>query len=452
MTKIFTGKDLIAWGIPPGPYYKDAIRYANIAAETGQDPEIAARSAIPEPPESIPLNRVGSVPINMLIDGDTQAELDNIAAVRRTLEVIARVPTVIGLAAMPDACPAGPVGTIPVGGVAVCRDAIHPGFHSADICCSVYASYLSSVNPRKVLDLAMELTHFGGGGRKERLPAPYDIIKKFKDNVFLRGLEDVAHHHFGTQGDGNHFFYVGRDREERPTIVTHHGSRKLGAMLYKRGMEAAIEYTKPRCPDIDSFNSWLSMDTEEGAEYWDALQIVREWTKENHAIIHTMVARAAGADIEWTHWNEHNFVFHRGGLRYYHGKGATPSWGYHADDSIGLVLIPLNMAEPILVIPCGNSVNSDSFGFAPHGAGRNFGRMAHIRSLGDVDVAARVAEETKGLYVRFWTGDPDLSELPSAYKNAASVISQMEKYDMASSHDKIYPVGCIMAGNWKKGD
>jgi hypothetical protein len=38
---------------------------------------------------------------------------------------------------MPDACPTGPEGQIPVGGVVVAKNAIHPGFHSADICCSV---------------------------------------------------------------------------------------------------------------------------------------------------------------------------------------------------------------------------------------------------------------------------------------------------------------------------
>ena len=36
--------------------------------------------------------------------------------------------------------------------------------------------------------------------------------------------------HFGTQGDGNHFFFVGRIASTGETaLVTHHGSRKPGA-------------------------------------------------------------------------------------------------------------------------------------------------------------------------------------------------------------------------------
>ena len=53
------------------------------------------------------------------------------------MQTLMKTPTIVDGAIMPDACPAGPNGTIPVGGVAVAKNAIHPGMHSADICCSV---------------------------------------------------------------------------------------------------------------------------------------------------------------------------------------------------------------------------------------------------------------------------------------------------------------------------
>jgi hypothetical protein len=65
---------------------------------------------------------------------------------------------------MPDACPAGPPGTIPVGGV-VASEAIHPGMHSADICCSMAISVLSGVRLADLLDAVQAVTHFGPGGR-----------------------------------------------------------------------------------------------------------------------------------------------------------------------------------------------------------------------------------------------------------------------------------------------
>ena len=38
-------------------------------------------------------------------------------------------------------------------------------------------------------------------------------------------------------------------------------------------------------------------DTGDGAAYWDALQLIRAWTKENHFAIHDLVAEALGASV-----------------------------------------------------------------------------------------------------------------------------------------------------------
>ena len=54
---------------------------------------------------------------------------------------------------------------IPVGGVAAAKDAIHPGMHSADICCSMAVTIFADAAPTAILDAGMRLSHFGGGGR-----------------------------------------------------------------------------------------------------------------------------------------------------------------------------------------------------------------------------------------------------------------------------------------------
>ena len=58
-------------------------------------------------------------------------------------------------------------------------------------------------------------------------------------------------------------------------------------------------------------------------------------------------------------------------------------------------------------------------------------------------------EETAGLDVRFYSGHIDISELPSAYKNAKSVRQQMEYFNLGTVEDEIIPYGCIMAGDWQ---
>ena len=62
-------------------------------------------------------------------------------------------------------------------------------------------------------------------------------------------LRETHIEHHGTQGDGNHFFYVGRMASSGAiALVTHHGSRKPGAMLYKAGMERAEQTRRTLSP------------------------------------------------------------------------------------------------------------------------------------------------------------------------------------------------------------
>jgi tRNA-splicing ligase RtcB len=104
------------------------------------------------------------------------------------------------------------------------------------------------------------------------------------------------------------------------------------------------------------------------------------------------------------------------------------------------------MREPILITRGRDAENG--LGFAPHGAGRNFSRSTYLRRHAGVSEAELVAEETRGIDARFFCGIPDVSELPGAYKNAATMRRQIEAYGLAEVVDTIEPYGCIMAGDW----
>lgn len=120
----------------------------------------------------------------------------------------------------------------------VARNAIHPGMHSADICCSVMITGLGDTDPKAVLDAAQSVTHFGPGGRPQgkRFTISLKLPNAFRENPFLDNPKSLhmAQEHMGTQGNGNHFLFVDRSRKtDRMAIVTHHGSRGPGAVLYK---------------------------------------------------------------------------------------------------------------------------------------------------------------------------------------------------------------------------
>lgn len=447
-----TGDTLKDWGHRPGKHFPDLLARANAMRTEGfglvKIRDTLAPEIVPEPPQ-MALRAPGTVPFHENIQAQDADEADNIAKVRETMTELMRLPTIEAGAVMPDACPAGPVGTIPVGGVVAARNAIHPGMHSADICCSVMMTDLGDADPKAVLDAAQSVTHFGPGGRAQgrRFTVSMDLMDRFRANPMLNNPKSLrmAQEHMGTQGDGNHFLFVGRSRKTgRTAMVTHHGSRGPGAVLYKTGMAVAETFRRKIAKGTPKGNAWIPADSPEGETYWQALQIIRKWTKANHNAIHQATVEAARAQPGDRFWNEHNFVFKRGDL-YYHGKGATPAWGDYAADATGLTLIPLNMSEPVLVVRGKDAAHG--LGFSPHGAGRNYSRSEHKRRMGSMTPAQCLAAETAGLDIRFHAGGVDASELPSSYKSAAAVVDQIKAYDLAEIHDYIDPYGCIMAGD-----
>lgn len=450
MEKItITGKTLIDLGLRPGRWFQEAIAYIN-ENQLPQAEMMAYLEQFRLPEEIKPFSTPQDFSIN--IKAETELEEGNVNKVLETMNALMKTPTLVGGAVMPDACPTSKVGTIPVGGVAVAKNAIHPGMHSADICCSVMLTNLGFADPKEVLDKAQESTHFGPGGRArgQQFSLPQELLAEFEANEFLHSQRAIstAQEHLGTQGDGNHFLFVGKSKKTGETmLVTHHGSRAPGAQLYKKGMEVAEGFRKILSPETLTQNAWIPYNTVEGKEYWSALQTIRKWTKLNHEVIHNLVAEGLELEVKDRYWNEHNFVFKKGDL-FYHAKGATPLDPAFMPDITGPRLIPLNMSEPVLIVE--GETNENNLGFAPHGAGRNTSRTAHKKTKADKTIEEVFNEETTGLDVRFYSKEIDISELPSAYKNAQTVREQMEEYNLGTVIDEVMPYGCIMAGDVQK--
>lgn len=441
------GNTLIDLGFIPGKWFKRAIEHINENQLEGEE-----MMNYLEQFRRDPLLELHPTPIafSKNIKADNDVEQENIDSVIRNMNIVMKTPTVVDGAIMPDACPTG-AGTIPVGGVVVTKNAIHPGMHSADICCSVMLTDFGKIEPKEILDAAYSVTHFGPGGRdrNNQFRFPTDLLEAFEGNKMLndKDMIQMARKHLGTQGDGNHFLFVGKSAKTGNTMmITHHGSRGVGAKLFKRAMKIAERFRRELSPKTLKQNAWIPYETEEGQEYWKALQVIRKWTKQNHICIHNATVEKAGATVENRFWNEHNFVFKDGDL-FYHAKGATPLDPKFMPDITGPRLIPLNMAEPVLIVE--GETSATNLGFAPHGAGRNTSRSNHRKSKGEKPITEIFAEETQGLDVRFFSNEIDITELPSAYKNAAAVRSQMDEFGLGKVIDEVMPYGSIMAGDFK---
>ncbi len=495
-----TGQDLVDAGWQPGPKFPALLAAAAAYEERGiHDPaylmKLLERDFGKEDPKLRP--RDEALPFSEAIAATCALDEKNIAGVRRYMEQLMRTPVIEAGAVMPDACPAGSAeATIPVGGAIAVKNAILPAAHSADICCSMFATvFQCESTTAKMLDALMDSTRFGFGGRREEDRVDHPVLyEPVWSNPFLSGLEEHAARHLADQGDGNHFAYLGKLRVTSAaidslaaaghdeiarglrdaaggaiaatdgvtyyTLVTHHGSRGLGAQLYKRGHKAALRETARIATGIPPAAAWLDVRTETGADYWEALQYVGRWTKANHESIHARFLDRAGAREVTKFGNEHNFVWKRGDT-FLHGKGATPAWRDESGRPL-LGLIPLNMAAPILVT-LGRD-NEEFLSFAPHGAGRNQSRTATLRDFrkanGETDdraVAKAIGEATQGLDIRWYYGKGDLSESPVGYKPAAQVRSQIEHFSLADIVAEVTPLGCIMAGDggpqpWRRQD
>ena len=477
------GNTLKEWGWPPGPAFKQALEQARALEAEGLTPDAIRAQLAPElEAQTTFLERGAPEParLGIAMEVESDDERANLEKVRAQMLGMTTIPVVERAAILPDACPTGEgEAAITVGGAVAVRDAIIPAAHSADICCSMYCSFFPAAEHTAghMLDRLRESTRFGIGGRQPHEQIVHPVLEeKVWRNPFLSQLEPVAKAHLGDQGDGNHFAFIGTLRlstEERAAwieagygewmaalqeestyhaLVTHHGSRALGAQVYKRGLHAAVAATKRVAHDIPSSAAWLDAESDAGRDYWEALQYVARWTRANHEVIHAGFLRRVGlTGPALAFGNEHNFVWRRSDGLYYHGKGATPAWS-GADGRPLPGLIPLNMASPILL--CLGAGNEDFLGFAPHGAGRNISRTALRKRFqtkgGKPDhnrIAGAIAEATKGIDVRWWYDRADLSETPMGYKNAEAITAQIDRFRLGKVCGRIEPLGCIMAGD-----
>ncbi len=479
MSMEIKARDLVAAGWQEGRRLGAALRRARDLEASGLTRSAVLVALESEHPKQVPLllPRAEPAPLAEAIEAETPQEASNVALARARMLELLQVPVVKRGVIMPDACPSGHArATIPVGGAIEVENAIIPGAHSADICCSMFATFLPDNHPvGEMMDQLHKTTHFGAGGRPRGQQMTSAVLEEpVWDNPFLSGLRSRAQDFLGTQGDGNHFAYVGRiqfTETQRAALesagytelsewivrrdgafnvlVTHHGSRGLGADLYKRGQIAARAWCDENAKDIPDAAVWLPGDAPEGRAYWDALQYVGRWTRENHALIHDAVLRRLGQRALVQIGNEHNFVWKRGDA-FFHGKGATPAWRDETGRPL-LGLIPLNMAREILIVL--GSDQNDYLSFCPHGAGRNLSRTAMLAPYKDADgeldparVQRVLAETTAGLDIRWFGGAPDLSESPLGYKDATKVKAQIARFGLASVVGEIQPQGCIMAG------
>ncbi len=364
-----------------------------------------------------------------------------------------KLPCAVGAALMPDAH----VGYgLPIGGVLACEGAVVPYAVGVDIACrmklSVFDMPASALTTRREhLMCALERGTRFGVGCEHQPPQHHDVLDAdWEVTRITREKKDTAWRQLGTSGSGNHFVefglltlgepdvQLGLDAGEYLALLSHSGSRGAGAAVCSTYSQIAQRNLHPAYKEFGQL-AWLALDSQAGAEYWAAMNLMGDYAAANHAVIHRIVAHLAGARVIAGVENHHNFAwkeFHGGREVVVHRKGATPA-------AVGeLGVIPGSMGDPAFVV-CGKG-NPESLASASHGAGRRMSRRQANDTYRFSNVRRELAEQ--GITVLSAGSD----EVPGVYKDIRQVMAaQQDLVDVVAQFD---PKIVKMCGDGSKAE
>ena len=349
----------------------------------------------------------------------------------RQMETAVSLPISVAGALMPDAHQGY---GLPIGGVlATEADKIIPYAVGVDIACRMCLSVFDvradifKREPHLLKRSLVENTKFGiGGETRDKMDSSVIDRPEWAATKTIRDLKDKAYRQLGTSGTGNHFVEWGLLEITQTdsllnlplgtylALLSHSGSRGFGANVASYYSKLAMQTTK--LPREAAHLAWLDLNTEEGQEYWIAMNLAGEYASANHHEIHAKMAKAIAEKPLAMVENHHNFAWkeqYQNREVLVHRKGATPA----GTNDLGI--IPGSMTAPgFLVRGLGNEAAINS---ASHGAGRLMSRTAALNAI--TRNALNRAIEEAGIQLI----GGDLDEAPMVYKDINNVINAQKE-------------------------
>ena len=223
----------------------------------------------------------------------------------------------------------------------------------------------------------------------------------------------------GSLGSGNHFIEVSTDELDRVWLFLHSGSRGVGNKIASRHIAIARKRAEKERLDLpDRDLAWLDEGTPEFARYIDELHWAQRFALLNREEMMDRVADCLARHMRADETPElerinahHNFTQkerHDGVDLWVSRKGAIQAKKGQAG------LIPGSMGTASYVVAgLGNELALES---APHGAGREYSRVAARRTF----TRAHLEESMAGIEWRHT--DAFLDEIPAAYKPVETIM------------------------------
>lgn len=468
-------------GIPHGPVMKIAQRglaAASAAGKSKSEIRTLIRNVVADPTAYTADPFFGELAARLLaspskaaafVPRDTPAswqtwgtglETEAVNQMRRACDL----PVAVIGALMPDAH----VGYgLPIGGVLATRNAVIPYAVGVDIACRMRltvldlpASTVETEHGRTRLAAAIERQTRFGVGASFKTPHQHDVLDAdWRVSPITQHNKDRARNQLGTSGSGNHFVEFGMltvpveqasrllsnpveqasrllSDSDAPSLnsgsnfslppgtylalLSHSGSRGTGASVCDHYSKLAMSLHTDLPKEL-KYLAWLDLDSEPGAEYWAAMNLMGFYAAANHEVIHREILRDLGSEAIAMVENHHNFAWkeiHDAGdglgpqELIVHRKGATPA-------GAGVLgVIPGSMATPGFVVR--GKGQPPSLNSASHGAGRAMSRTAARSTFAWGNVKRELAE--KGVTVM----SAGIDEVPGVYKDIHAVMAAQQ--------------------------
>ncbi|HYO10621.1 MAG TPA: RtcB family protein [Tepidisphaeraceae bacterium] len=448
-----TGKDLIKHGFKPGPALGLALKLLpQVRKQLGKRVIEDDLRAIAREPNAYKQHTHWKMLAEALIDESArqQAYVERPepapyrvwgegleAGALDQMKNSVRLPVAVQGALMPDAHQGY---GLPIGGVLATENAVIPYAVGVDIACrmrlSVYdvpVTEMKRLHDRLVNALRRETVFGTGAGFRK--PLEHAVLDEdWSVTPVTQRVFDKARTQLGTSGSGNHFVEFGTITLDKPdlglepgqylALLSHSGSRGAGATIADFYSKLAMD-KHPELPAELRRLAWLDLSSQEGQEYWAAMNLMGKYAAANHEMIHRKIARNLGAAVIAGVENHHNFAWketHGGREMIVHRKGATPA----GPGVMGV--IPGSMATPGYVVR-GRGV-AESLASASHGAGRRMSRRAATEQYRWNHIKPMLEQAGVELL------SAGIDENPHAYKDIHSVMAaQQDLVDVVARFD-----------------
>jgi tRNA-splicing ligase RtcB len=457
MNKNITGNDLITIGYSEGKILGLALQLIKQVDAESKEDLVALLKKVREYPENF-LDDEQFQPLAAAMIEEANAPADKVISLvqdakgyctygedfieegaKKQMATAMKLPVTVAGALMPDAHQGY---GLPIGGVLATKNAVIPYGVGVDIGCrmalsvfNIPAAYFED-NQAKYKRELIAHTRFGAGhGYHGQHRAVHQVLDRPEFNMtpFIKALHEKAWSQLGTSGGGNHFVEWGIIDFEKAdeilnvpqgkylALLTHSGSRGFGATV--AGYYTKLAKEKCKLPQEAANLAYLDINSQEGAEYWMAMNLAGDYASACHEIIHQKLAKAIGAEALIKVENHHNFAWKEKWDEeevIVHRKGATPA-------GTGVMgIIPGSMTAPgFLVRGKGEMASINS---ASHGAGRQMSRTKAIENISREEMKAVLHANNVTLV------GAGLDEAPMAYKDIRKVMAaQKELVDVVAT-------------------